>query len=154
VAKAQLKDERSYLTETANSKAVVMEKISNTQDKIADSLAAKNVFLSAKNRFHEMKSLRENYQFYKEIGDTVTAWAELRKIQQAPPPPPQPSTPEGASKNVNEEEDGTPAASSNVPSEIGESPEQGNESPIVLNEEEEEEKVEAELCICCPLRRI
>jgi hypothetical protein len=95
VAKAQLKDERSYLTETANSKAAVMEKISITQDKIADTLATKN-------RFHEMKSLRENYQFYyyKEIGDTVAAeeclkaLAGLRKIQPpAPPPPPQPSTP-------------------------------------------------------------
>jgi hypothetical protein len=40
-------------------------------------------------------------------------------------PPPQPSTPQGTSNNVNEE-DGTPAADSNVPSEIGESPEQGN----------------------------
>jgi hypothetical protein len=125
-----------------------MEKISNTQDKIADTLAAKNVFLSAKNSFHEMKSLRENYQFYKEIGDTVAAeeclkaLAELRKMK--PPPPPQPATPEGASSNNCNEEDGTPAASSNVPSEIGELLEQGNGSTIVLNEEEEKEKEEAE----------
>jgi hypothetical protein len=131
-----------------------MEKISITQDKIADTLAAKNVFAAAKTRFHEMKSLREIYQFYKEIGDTVAAeeclkaLAELRKIQPpAPPPPPQePSTPVvGASTaGFDEEGDGTPAASSNVPSEIGESPEQGNESPIVLNEEEEEEEEEEE----------
>jgi hypothetical protein len=79
-AKAQLKDERSsYLTETANSKGVAMEKISNTQDKIADTLAAKNMFLSAKNWFHEMKSLRDNYQFCREIRDAVAAGEECLK---------------------------------------------------------------------------